>query len=388
MAKPLIFALSTPEDYDWSAQLVRRLQKDGYTVYLEPPTADTTSSDQTAQALYAADVMLVMVSSASALGTSAEMFEAWWRPFWTDKRAIVVCLVEGSPAGADYWMPFDLSTLPRADFSSEDNYDHLRLLLAEAAKHTAPPRPTTPPPAPITPPLMSRADPTARANMPPPAPQRPPRPSNLPKPPIQPSASAAIAIEQARQNRENRRLGRYIIGVPLIIGGLVVLWVLGLELANTYDSMTALMIVSSAAVLGTLASVLAMILKARRTPPAIIAEKLSESRIASRRRPDVYVEVIACTHDDELGRIFAITQLATTIGRANATITLHDRQLAKSHCTIFYERADGQYYLENHSPQATIMYDMPLSKGEVRPLENGDLIVLGEAVVLQFRTAY
>jgi hypothetical protein len=53
---------------------------------------------------------------------------------------------------------------------------------------------------------------------------------------------------------------------------------------------------------------------------------------------------------------------------------------------VFYNDEDGRFYLESLTDrQRTVLYDRPLRRGEMMAIDNGDLIMLGKSVVLQFR---
>jgi hypothetical protein len=122
--------------------------------------------------------------------------------------------------------------------------------------------------------------------------------------------------------------------------------------------------------------------------------RLGQRRSAARRRaqahkPPVYLEVIESKAPDERGSIWAVEDFALTIGRgAQVDVPLRDKGLARRHCLIFYDDDDGRYYLENLDHHLrTVLYDRPLRRGETMPLSNGDLLMLGKGLVLQFRIA-
>lgn len=394
-----IFVLAVPSDYDWTAQLVRRLSADGHFLYLEPQNDepnDQSTHQFTADALYNASAMLVVISQDSALGDSSDVFEAWWRPFMQDKRPIIVALVPDAPSGAEHWMPFDLRHFPRVDFQDKLAYETLKGFLTTAVKEKSqtPPRTSRPlapsKPAPVSPPMTSRAKPQQRGPRPQPShrsviPPRANMPSDLPLPP----ASASYAMEKADIEREERRLWRNLLGWPVVLVLLVVLWVLGFELADQYTEEDAFLAIVAATLIGLITGFIIMGFRVWGNRASREQRKVMKTYQRSQRRPEVYVEIISSTSENDLGQIWPITQFAMTIGRSKqADMVIHDKHLAKKHCIIFYDRDDGQYYLENLSDAPTVLYDSPLRVGDVQAIENGDLIVLGKSVVLQFRSGF
>jgi hypothetical protein len=100
----------------------------------------------------------------------------------------------------------------------------------------------------------------------------------------------------------------------------------------------------------------------------------------------VYFEVIESEIPNDIGKTLVVTESNALIGRGEkSSLILQDRTLDKEHCRVFYHSHERRYYLENCSKKRTVFYNEPLAPNEIRPLQNGDLIALGDSVVLQFR---
>ena len=385
-----IFVLCVPEDYEWTSELVARLRTEGYTLYLESqdvPADDLATRNQTAQALYAASLMLVIISRESVLGDSAEVFEAWWRPYIQRQRPVLTCLAPEAPPGAENWMPYDLTSFPRVDFSEEDDFIHLCNLINQTLPQAQPQRPRPVLPAIFSTPSVPTATGASPLPTPPPhaiAPSLPRTPSPLPQRPPLPSASATHAIERAQQTRQTRRFFWTMIQLPLVIIGLAVLWIFGIQIAEQQGAEQALFRIFIATGIGLLVGFIYMLIRTRGKPSTHAYEEYTAPR-----RPDIYLEVLSSMNEDTIGKVWTINQFTMTLGRKkNADIYIKDNQISPEHCVIFYSRQDGRYYLENLIPHETVLYDYPMGAGEVRQIANGDLIVLGRSVVMQFRTTY
>lgn len=381
-----IFVLCVPEDYEWASELVARLRTEGFILYLEPDDIaddDLATRNQTAQALYAAALMLVIISRDSVLGANAEVFEAWWRPYLQRQRPVLTCLVPDAPPGAENWMPHDLTQFQRADFSEKDDFIHLSNLINQTLPqaHPQPPRPLLPSAfnTPARPPLQ-----------PAPIPQRPPdvsiaprTPSPLPqRPPT--SMSAAEAMDRAQGKWRTRRIVATLIQLPLIVIGLVVIWIYGIQTAEEQGVQEALFAIFFAAGIGLLFGFIYMFLRTRGKPAVNAYEEYSAPR-----RPDIYLEVLSSVNEDIIGKVWTINQFTMTLGhKKGVDIHIKDKNVSAEHCVIFYSRQDGRYYLENLVAHETVLYDYPMRVREVRQIANGDLIVLGRSVVIQFRTTY
>jgi hypothetical protein len=98
----------------------------------------------------------------------------------------------------------------------------------------------------------------------------------------------------------------------------------------------------------------------------------------------VYLEVIGRHVSGEVGQTWEMTDTVLLIGKTHkADVPLEDRQLDKRHCMIVSD--EDRYYLENLTRRRTVLYGRRLTVGETQELQNGDLIALGKATVLQLR---
>lgn len=376
MAGNLLFALCAPDDYEWTNTLVNYLIANEYNVYLDSP--DQQNIQTTLTALQQTRIMLVVVSQESALGDSAAVFEDWWRPFVEQDRSIITVIKPGEPAGVEHWMPFDLRTFPTVSFDHDEAYAELRQEIDSVLKPGLNPVPEALPALPS--PVQSIPEVKAPAS---------PRPVySRPEPPPIPTARASYAIEKATNRRRERRFWRNILFGPIVFALLVALWVMGLALADAYGSTTALFMVTASVILSTIITLVVMALRGRRSKTRSRSKQDIKAGIRSRRRrPDVYIEVVSSVNRNEMGKIFAIDRPRISIGKDSADdIRIRDRKIDKEHSVIFYNQADSCYYLENLSSKSTVVHDRALRRGEVSQIENGDLIVLGDSVVLQFRT--
>ncbi len=376
MTGNLLFVLCAPDDYEWTNTLVNRLIANEYNVYLDSP--DQQNTQPTIAALQQARIMLVVISQESALGDSAAVFEDWWRPFAGQGRAIVTVVKSGEPAGVEHWMPFDLRSFPMVIFDHDAAYTELREEIDSVLKPGLKPVPEA------LPALPAPAQPMPEAK-----PRFPSKPV-YPEPPRIPTARVSYAIEQATNRRRERRFWRNILLGPIVFALLVTLWVVGLALAETYGSATALLMVTASVILSTVVTLIVMALRGRRSKQRSPTKQDINAGIRSRRlRPDVYIEVVSSVNQNEMGKIFAIDHPRISIGKDSGdNIRIRDRKIDKEHSIIFYNQADSSYYLENLSSKSTVVHDRALRRGEVSQIENGDLIVLGDSVVLQFRTIF
>lgn len=392
MSTPRIFVLATPEDYAWASTLSQRLKSDNFSIYLEPLESDPQDSqllEQTTKAFYDAPVLLVILSQESVLGESASVFEEWWRSFLESKRPIVTVLAPDAPAGAAYWMPFDLRNMPRANFSRSEDYEKLKSLLETAQRQIIAvgqiAQPSIVSRAPSSTNVTNQVSHTA-------PPIRPIRaieadgPPNARHPTTIPPASASHAIEYATNRRQARQLWTNLLGWPVVLVLLLVIWGLGFYVADTYTPEDAILTVGLAAIIGLGAGVVYMWARSRLR--WINGHHLDQRRGTRRpsRRPPVYLEVIASAREHDMGRIFPIDHLYTTLGRGQAAdIRLRDRALQQLNAAISYNHETAQYTLQNLGSAPLVLYDTPLAPGDARIIENGDLIVIGKSIVLQFR---
>lgn len=364
---PDIFLLAVPEDYPIVQKLARRLRTDGYSVYLESPDADPDDlavRNRTSQALYGASVMLAFVSGASALGESSDVFDEWWRSFQRNSGEIIACIAPKAPAGEKHWMSYDLTRLPRVDFRQPQGYRQLQAKLDAILK----PSTTAATASPLE--VIATTKPAATA-----------REQVRPKPVEQSQLPPIIQV---------------LISLMGILAGLVVVLVLWLVLLRSTSGSRS----DAILLLGGVIGIVVLGLLVRRTirtqhqyqaqfrqpsdlypPPAT-----KETPPVQAALPDVFIEVVESDFSEMVGQRWPVEDVEVDIGRAGRnTIHLPVRDVEKQHCTVYYDEADGYYYLENKGTGRTVLLGDLLRAGEVRRLQNGDLIALGNSMVLQFR---
>ncbi|MBZ0320604.1 MAG: FHA domain-containing protein [Anaerolineae bacterium] len=389
MTSPKLFLLYAPIDTEWAQGFHQQLREAGYTLYMEPPESDPEDAilqRKTAAALQKATHLLAVVSKESALGESAAAFEAWWRPFLRTGRPVIACIVPDAPPGAEHWMPFDLLRQRRADFREPDG-------MAQLQKWIGPAPSAASESLPISEPLSSRADAVSRAARPEPTPRpiaatprRPPTPSK-PKP-----------AEEPLPPRPKPTFLRMILNTIGILIGLVLVVLLLFAASQSGDSTTG-GISAEAWLVSLLIVVVAVALIGR----IVTQRQRRQWRLEQRRQmaqtranieteeaakiPEVYLEVIQSKAKRDVGQIWPMDDFALTVGRGvKVDVPLRDRAIARRQCMVFLDDETGRYYLENLDVrERTVFYDKPLLRGEVVPIENGDMIRLGKSVVLQFR---
>lgn len=379
MDNRLIFVLCAPDDYEWTEGLVERLRQDRYIVYLEPFSVnadDVQARRRTSDALYSAQIMLAIISEASAISAAAPTFDAWWRPFLQSHRPLIPCLMPSAPAAEKNWMPFDLTRLPRVDFRQPEAYSILREMLRH--HHVFPESSNS----------LQVVDLPA-TSMPSPvfsAPQLPQQPPPVVKTPQR---------DKTRQN-ETRQL-RQTNFLSLILGllGVVLAW-MGVWQSTAGNTATALLWLAGVVAIFSLLFLTRLTARAqkrhqedirrRKSIAAIKQKKATSPEVKRVARPRIYLEVLESDAVEDIGMILPIYNEISTIGRgAQNTLVLGDKGVDKTHCQVIYDAAAEKYYLESTSRKSTVLLDSPLRTGERRSLQNGDLILLGAAVILQFR---
>ncbi len=355
MSDTRIFVLYAPSDDEWATTHTRRLRSDGYKVYMEPPNADPdnpTIQERTAKALYHSTIMLAVVSRESAIGDSAGVFEEWWRPFMESGRQIIPCIVPNAPPGAEHWMPFDLYRQKPVDFREDDAYQLLRLRLPESSQPLALPAPEEAPaiePEPEPPPTI-------------PQPPAPPPPPPEPAPGI---LKTALSV---------------VVG----LSALLLIWLAAFQTTDDTGTSASIWIAGLFVGLGCL-FVIGRMAASRRERQALLEHKQQQAAQYATESP-VYLEVIRSSHEREIGERLGWPTTSATIGSSHrADLPLRDQGVDKLHCMVFMDEDTGGYYLENTSTGRTVLVDRPLALGAVMEIQNGDVIALGEATVLQFR---
>lgn len=120
----------------------------------------------------------------------------------------------------------------------------------------------------------------------------------------------------------------------------------------------------------------------------IIAHARAEAaRLKALQIPPAFVEIIESSLPREVGRRWRIKHLRTHLGRSSSDhIRLPRRGVKAKQCSIVYDPHDGIFYLETTHPTAlTTLHDRVLEPDRPLPMWNGDLIMLTEQIVLQFR---
>lgn len=337
-----LFFICAPTDYPWTRSLAHQFFSMGYRVYLEPPDEadDEKVRERTARALYNAEIMVAIVSKESAIGSSAEAFEAWWRPFVDSGRQVIACITPDSPAGAENWIPYDLIRRPHVDFRRAGGAARLAELVTKDGS-TAQARPTQ---------ASYNDDYEAQFES---------EPFAYPTQPVAP-------VEAEPEPESKTSIIRTLLGLVVGLIMVLVIW----QMALQSDSGDALIWVGGLAVM-----VVVVYLIGRWRP---------QSRSQAAKKLVGYLEVISSDDTKAKGRVYGLINTLTIGTGRRAQIRFNVEGIEKQHCTIFY---DGKaYYLENTSNSRTILYDRQLDSGEVVVLQHGDLITVGQAVVLQFRT--
>lgn len=365
----MIFVLAIPDDHEWTTTLVNRLKINDYQVYF--PSADTDNQAM-AEALYKASMMLVVISQESVLGESADVFESWWRLFLDDSKPIVTVVKPGTPAGVENWMPFDLRHFPRVDFSSDDQYTALREAI-DSQKRA------------VIHPVSVKLSEEPRLRPPVISPSIPVRTPPAQRPEIAP-AQAAFAIEKAHERRRRRRMLRNFVLTPVVFVMLVLLWIIGLNIADHYGAVTALSMVTLATLIGTGITLAVMFWHGRRRKSYIDRNGVRQSGLSY---PRAYIEVIASVHDEQVGEVIPLRRIRFTVGSGpQADLRIKDREIEPEHIALVYSPQDQQYVLQNLSNQSILLHDHPVNPTNMRLLTSGDLIVMGQSAVLQFRSGY
>jgi hypothetical protein len=105
------------------------------------------------------------------------------------------------------------------------------------------------------------------------------------------------------------------------------------------------------------------------------------------RIPEAFVEVIESGRKRESGQRIAITSARISIGKqAGNNIRLTRRGVGAQQCQIVWDQYDEAFYLETSDTRAlTTLHDQLLKPEQPLPIGNGDIIMLADQVVLQFR---
>ncbi len=387
MTNPKLFLLYAPVDAEWAQALYQQLREAGYTLYMESPEGDPDDAllqRKTSAALQKATHLLAVVSKESALGESAGVFESWWRPFLRTGRPVIACIVPDAPPGAEHWMPFDLLRQRRADFREPDGMAQLQIWIGPASTEGLP----------ISESLTSRADAESRAARPEPTPRLdaiPPRPPQI-KPP------KTKEVDEPLPDRPRPSFLRTIANAIGVIIGLTLVGLVLFAASQSDNSATSefsaeawlvslLIVVVAVALIGRIATQ-----RQRRQRQVEQRRQMAQTRAKleadeATQTPVVYLEIIQSKAKHDIGQIWAIDDFALTVGRGvKVDVPLRDRAIAKRQCMVFFDDGAGRYYLENlDARERTVLYDKPLLRGEVVPIENGDMIRLGKSVVMQFR---
>ncbi len=382
MTNPKFFLLYAPVDAEWAQAFYQQLREAGYTLYMESPEGDPEDAllqRKTSAALQKATHLLAVVSKESALGESAGVFEAWWRPFLRTGRPVIACIVPDAPPGAEHWMPFDLLRQRRADFRESDGMAQLQQWIGPAPTEGLP----------ISEPLASRADAESRAARPEPTPRPPQIKARTPKTP---------EVDEPLLDRPKPSFLRTIGNAIGVVIGLTLVGLVLFAASQSDNSATSeisaaawlvslLIVVVAVALIGRIATQ-----RQRRQRQVEQRRQMAQTRAKleadeTTQTPAVYLEVIQSKAKHDIGQIWAIDDFALTVGRGvKVDVPLRDRAIAKRQCMVFFDDGAGRYYLENlDARERTVLYDKPLLRGEVVPIENGDMIRLGKSVVMQFR---
>ena len=121
---------------------------------------------------------------------------------------------------------------------------------------------------------------------------------------------------------------------------------------------------------------------------SVVQQAQHESAKKKRLRiPDAFVEVIDSGRKREAGKRFAIKSAQTTIGKGSGNqIRLARRGVGAQQCRIVWDQYDEAFYLETSDAQAlTVLHDTLLEPERPMPIDNGDIIMLADQVVIQFR---
>lgn len=99
------------------------------------------------------------------------------------------------------------------------------------------------------------------------------------------------------------------------------------------------------------------------------------------RIPDAFIEII------ETGRRYEIKSAHTNIGRQSGNhIRLARRGVGAQQCRIIWDQHDEAFYLETSDAKAlTTLHDQILEPERPLPIGNGDIVMLADQVVIQFR---
>jgi hypothetical protein len=118
--------------------------------------------------------------------------------------------------------------------------------------------------------------------------------------------------------------------------------------------------------------------------PVSVIQRVRHSARQKSHVPDAFVEIIESHRSWEVGRRFLIRRRITTIGNDSQA---HIRQgITAEQCRIYYDEHDNLFYLETRQATTpTLLHDRILQSEKPLPIWNGDLIMLTDQVILQFR---
>lgn len=359
--------IAAPADYEWATDLADQLASAGYRVYIEPPQVDSKIRQRTIAAMREARAMIAVVTTETALGDSAEIFEAWWRPFAENGRTVIPCLPASAPKGAKNWMPHDLYQYNPINFGESSAFV---MLTKRLGKPKTSPMPM--PPALTLPKLAAE----------PQQPSLPPAPPAPPPPPTTPKSYPDVpdVIAQAPEMGLLNYISSIVAGLVLV----VIIWGAALQ----SDTPLLAWLVGIAGVMGAL-FVLGRIELARRQTQQWVQLRWRRAQQlgSSTSHPLVYVEILDSTYPDEQNTVWDFYGTLLSIGCApDATIPLwRYKKLDNEISRITY--ADGQYFLDNSSTTHTLMVvGQPLLPQASMIIHNGDVIALpDEGLVFQFR---
>lgn len=101
--------------------------------------------------------------------------------------------------------------------------------------------------------------------------------------------------------------------------------------------------------------------------------------------PDAFIEVIQSAQTRHIGRRWPLRTTITDIGR-QPDATLRFRGIEAHQCSILYDLHDDMFYLETENLTAiTTLHDRILQPERPLAMWNGDLLMLSDTLVLQFR---
>jgi hypothetical protein len=132
--------------------------------------------------------------------------------------------------------------------------------------------------------------------------------------------------------------------------------------------------------LGVFGGVLLLVTTARHTRH----ESAKKKRL---RIPDAFIEIIETGRKRDPGRRHEIKSARTNIGRQSGNhLRLARRGVGARQCRIIWDQHDEAFYLETSDARAlTTLHDQLLEPERPLPIGNGDMIMLADQVVIQFR---